>query len=98
MPVSFAKLSANIGARVSGIDITSDLSDAALQEVRAGLVEHKALVFDAPGLTAEGQERFAGRFGAMLRSVEKGTREGHRLVLTGDRLRLVFRIQPRHYD
>jgi len=68
MPVSFAKLTAHIGARVSGIDITTDFSAEQLEELRAGLVEHKALVFDAPGLTAEGQERFASRFGAITTS------------------------------
>ncbi|MGZ4452991.1 MAG: TauD/TfdA dioxygenase family protein [Nocardioides sp.] len=68
MSISFTKLSANLGARVSGIDIAADFSASQLEELRAGLVEHKALVFDAPGLTAEGQERFAGRFGAITTS------------------------------
>ena len=68
MSLTFAKLTATIGARVSGVDITRDLSAAELGALRAGLVEHKALVFDAPGLSAEGQERFAGRFGAITTS------------------------------
>ncbi|UDY23056.1 TauD/TfdA dioxygenase family protein [Nocardioides sp. Kera G14] len=68
MSISFNKLTAHIGARVSGVDITTDLSDAEIEEIRAGLLEHKALVFDAPGLTVAGQEGFAGRFGPITTS------------------------------
>jgi taurine dioxygenase len=68
MAVTFTKLTAHIGARVSGVDVTRDFSDAELDELRAGLVRHKALVIDAPGLSAEGQERFASRFGAITTS------------------------------
>jgi len=59
------KITAHIGARVTGVDPTADLSDHVVADLRAALGEHKALVLDAPGLDAAGQERFASRFGRL---------------------------------
>jgi alkyl sulfatase len=57
------KLSARIGAVVSGLgpDLAVDPETAAA--VRAALNEHKALVFRDVDLDDEGQQRFAGYFG-----------------------------------
>ena len=57
------KLSARIGAVVSGLapDLALDPETAAA--VRAALNEHKALVFRDVDLDDEGQQRFAGYFG-----------------------------------
>jgi taurine dioxygenase len=63
MSISVQKITAHIGARVSGVDPSTELSDATVEQIRAALVEHKAIVLDAPGLDAEGHERFAARFG-----------------------------------
>ena len=57
------KVTARIGARVSGLDITQPLDPETVAAIRAALNEHKALVFDATGLDDEGQQRFARHFG-----------------------------------
>lgn len=59
------KVTARIGARVSGLDLTSPLGPETVAAVRAALNEHKALVFDAAGLDDEGQQRFARQFGEL---------------------------------
>ncbi len=63
MSLDLQKITANIGARVHGIDPAADLDNATIAELRAALGEHKALVFDAPTLDAAGQQRFAEHFG-----------------------------------
>jgi taurine dioxygenase len=59
------KVTARIGARVSGVDITRELDQATVAAIRAALNEHKALVFDATGLDDEGQQRFVRHFGEL---------------------------------
>lgn len=59
------KVTARIGARVSGVDITRELEPATVAAIRSALNEHKALVFDAAGLDDEGQQRFARHFGEL---------------------------------
>lgn len=61
--IEIRKVTANIGARISGIDIAKPLDDETIAAVRAALNEHKALVFDAEGLDDEGQQAFARQFG-----------------------------------
>lgn len=63
MTLAFSKITAHIGARVTGIDLTADLDRHAVTQLRTALTEHKALVFDAPDLDVAGQERFAAHFG-----------------------------------
>jgi len=65
MTLELQKLTSSIGARVAGLDPADDLSDGTVADLRRALAEHKALVFDAPGLDAAGQERFASRFGPL---------------------------------
>src|SRR5690349_10293473 len=65
MSFELRKITAHIGARVTGLDPTTDLSDDVVAQIRDALGEHKALVLDAPGLDAAGQERFASRFGLL---------------------------------
>ena len=65
MTLDFAKITAHIGARVSGIDVGSDIDDKTVDTLRRALNEHKALVFDVPTLDVAGQERFAAKFGAL---------------------------------
>jgi FMN-dependent oxidoreductase (nitrilotriacetate monooxygenase family) len=59
------KVTARIGARVAGVDLTRDLAPTVVAAIRAALNEHKALVFDATGLDDEGQQRFARHFGEL---------------------------------
>jgi taurine dioxygenase len=63
MSISVQKITAHIGARVTGVDPSRELDEATVAAVRSALLEHKALVLDARGLDAEGHERFAARFG-----------------------------------
>jgi alpha-ketoglutarate-dependent taurine dioxygenase len=65
MSLSLHKITSHIGARVLGVDPSDDLSDDTIAEIRVALAEYKALVFEAPGLDAAGQERFAARFGPL---------------------------------
>jgi alpha-ketoglutarate-dependent taurine dioxygenase len=57
------KVTARIGARVTGVDITRELDADTVAAIRGALNEHKALVFDAEGLDDAGQQRFARNFG-----------------------------------
>jgi taurine dioxygenase len=59
------KVTARIGARVTGVDISRELTPDAVAAIRAALNEHKALVFDATGLDDEGQQRFVRYFGEL---------------------------------
>ncbi|MFD4522555.1 TauD/TfdA dioxygenase family protein [Streptomyces sp. NPDC058470] len=61
--IEFRKVTAKIGAQISGVDIAKPLDDETIAAVRAALNEHKALVFDAHGLDDEGQQAFARQFG-----------------------------------
>lgn len=63
MSITFEKVTAHIGARVHGVDPTQPLDRGTAELLRAAVAEHKALVFDAPGLTHEGQEAFANALG-----------------------------------
>lgn len=63
MTIEFRKITAHIGARVVGVDPAAHLEADTITALRGALAEHKTLVLDAPGLDAEGQERFAGYFG-----------------------------------
>jgi alpha-ketoglutarate-dependent taurine dioxygenase len=65
MSFEIHKASAHIGARVVGLTPAPDLPESTISELREALVQHKALVFDAPDLDAAGQEGFAARFGRL---------------------------------
>ncbi|MBY8887625.1 TauD/TfdA family dioxygenase [Streptomyces sp. PTM05] len=59
------KLTARIGARVSGVDLGRELPPDVVADLRTALNEHKALVFDDVHLDDEGQQRFARHFGEL---------------------------------
>ncbi|MFE2583617.1 TauD/TfdA dioxygenase family protein [Streptomyces sp. NPDC059378] len=61
--VRIQKITANIGARVLGVDITRPLDEETVAALREALDVHKALAFDAEGLDDEGQQAFARHFG-----------------------------------
>ena len=61
--LSIRKLSARIGAEVTGLGPSLDLDLETVTEVRAALNEHKALLFRDIDLDDEGQQRFARYFG-----------------------------------
>lgn len=63
MSIEIQKVTANIGARVSGVDINKPLDEEQTAALREALNIHKALVFDDVHLDDEGQEAFARHFG-----------------------------------
>lgn len=63
--LTIRKVTARIGAQVSGVDISRELDQETVGLLRAALNEHKALVFDGVDLDDEGQERFARHFGEL---------------------------------
>jgi alpha-ketoglutarate-dependent sulfate ester dioxygenase len=63
--LEFSKLTAHIGALVTGAGRTLELDAEAVTTVRAALNEHKALVFRDVGIDDEGQQRFARYFGEL---------------------------------
>src|SRR4051794_14239388 len=58
------KVGGRIGAEVLGVDVRH-LSDAQTAQIRAALLEHKALVFRGQELTDDDQTAFASRFGPL---------------------------------
>ncbi|MGA5202516.1 TauD/TfdA dioxygenase family protein [Streptomyces variegatus] len=63
MAIEIHKVTAHIGARVEGIDLTRPLDQETSTALREALNAHKALVFDAEGLDDAGQQAFARHFG-----------------------------------
>ncbi|MFF3376769.1 TauD/TfdA dioxygenase family protein [Streptomyces sp. NPDC002680] len=61
--IEIQKVTANIGARVSGVDISKPLDEVQVAAIREALNVHKALVFDEVNLDDEGQQAFVRHFG-----------------------------------
>ncbi|MEU1194661.1 TauD/TfdA family dioxygenase [Streptomyces sp. NPDC005813] len=61
--IEIRKVTAHIGAEVSGVDIAAPLDETTVAALREALTIHKALVFDAVDLDDEGQQAFARHFG-----------------------------------
>ena len=65
MTLDVAQLSARIGAEISGVDLSADLSDETIAEIRSAFVEHQVVVFRDQSLTPEQQVAFGRRLGAL---------------------------------
>ncbi|MFC7844975.1 TauD/TfdA dioxygenase family protein [Streptomyces sp. NPDC057382] len=63
MSIEIHKITARIGARVEGVDLTRPLDEATTTALREALNAHKALVLDAEGLDDVGQQAFVRHFG-----------------------------------
>lgn len=61
--IEIHKVTARIGARISGVDISKPLDHETVTTLRDALNVHKALVFDDVHLDDEGQQAFARHFG-----------------------------------
>ncbi|MET9909916.1 TauD/TfdA family dioxygenase [Streptomyces sp. NPDC006476] len=61
--IEIQKVTAHIGARVSGVDISKPLDAETATAIREALNVHKALVFDDVNLDDEGQQAFVRHFG-----------------------------------
>ncbi len=62
---SVTPLAATVGAELDGIDLTAELSDDAIAEVRAALHAYKVIFFRDQPLTPEQHTAFAKRFGEL---------------------------------
>ncbi|MBD3886190.1 TauD/TfdA family dioxygenase [Phormidium tenue FACHB-886] len=56
-------VSGRIGAEILGVDLSADLSDTLVREIRQALVQYKVIFFRRQSLDAAGQIAFASRFG-----------------------------------
>ncbi|MET8613563.1 TauD/TfdA dioxygenase family protein [Streptomyces misionensis] len=65
MSLEIIKVTARIGARVFGVDLTRPLTETEVAGIREALNVHKALVFAADGLDDAGQQAFARHFGEL---------------------------------
>ncbi|MFD3262343.1 TauD/TfdA dioxygenase family protein [Phenylobacterium ferrooxidans] len=54
-----------LGAEISGVDLSSDLEDATIAEIRAAFVEHQVIFFRDQALSPEQQLAFGRRFGPL---------------------------------
>ncbi|MGW7262936.1 TauD/TfdA dioxygenase family protein [Streptomyces sp. NPDC054842] len=61
--IEIRKVTARIGAQVSGVDIAKPLDEETVATLREALNRHKALVFDGVDLDDAGQQDFARHFG-----------------------------------
>lgn len=61
--ISFHRLTGTIGARVDGVDLTTDLDQSTIDAIHAGLVEYGVLFFREQFLDDDQQLAFAHRFG-----------------------------------
>ncbi len=59
------RLGATIGAELSGVDLTSDLPDEIIRDIRRALGEYKVIFFRRQPLTAAQHVAFARRFGEL---------------------------------
>ena len=62
---SLSRIGGNIGAEISGIDLTQPLGDAQFEALNAAFVRHEVLVFRNQDITLEQQMAFARRFGEL---------------------------------
>ncbi|MFJ9349796.1 TauD/TfdA dioxygenase family protein [Streptomyces sp. NPDC101237] len=63
MSLEITKITANIGARVSGVDVSRPLGAETAAAIREALNAHKALVFDDVRLDDDSQQAFVRHFG-----------------------------------
>jgi len=70
-------LTGSIGAEVLNIDISQDLPESVVTDIRSVLLQHKVIFFREQDLTPEDQIRFANRFGQISKSPVYNTLETH---------------------
>ena len=64
--INVRRIGPAIGAEISGIDLSGEISDAQFAEIRRALDENLAVIFREQRLTREDQKRFARLFGGTL--------------------------------
>lgn len=63
--IDVRRVGGRIGAEIVGVDLSGALEDSVLAEIRAALLQHKALFFRSQNLDAAGQKRFLSTFGPL---------------------------------
>ena len=74
MSIEFRPLSEALGAEVVGVEVTDDLSDQTVAEIREGWLEYNILLFQNQEMTMEHQTAFTRRFGVLTVSPNSRTR------------------------
>ncbi|ARV60059.1 taurine dioxygenase [Nostocales cyanobacterium HT-58-2] len=88
-----------IGAEIVGLDLSVDLSDNIIREIRQALVQYKVIFFRRQQLDANGQVAFARRFGEVTTAHPTvPSLLGHPEVLDLDYGRTVTRANTWHTD
>lgn len=79
--LSVVKLSANIGARIDGVDLSAGVDTATAAQINAALLEHKVLFFrEQHDLDDDGQLAFAAKLGTPTAAHPTITSRGARLL------------------
>lgn len=65
--IKVAPLTPVIGAEISGVDLSRELSERQLAEIKQAFLAHHVLVFRDQQLTGEDHKRFANHFGELRR-------------------------------
>lgn len=63
--IEVRRVAGALGAEIGGVDLSAELSDRTIAEIRAALVEHQVIFFRDQSLTPAQQVRFGGRFGPL---------------------------------
>ena len=66
MSLEMEPLSTAIGAEISNVDLSQDLSDATIGEIRQALLDHCVVFFRDQDLSVEAHKRLARRFGEIF--------------------------------
>ncbi len=85
---SIVKLGANIGARIDGVRLGGDLTDATVKVINDALLTHKVIFFrDQDHLDDDGQVAFARRLGIPTTAHPTVTSRGDRVLPIDSQLR-----------
>lgn len=82
--IDVRRLSPALGAEISGVDLSKEISDEQFAEIRRAVDENLAVIFRDQKLSREAQKRFAQRFGGSL----------HRHELAADKLGAGAQLDP----
>ncbi|MGH6999248.1 MAG: TauD/TfdA dioxygenase family protein, partial [Phenylobacterium sp.] len=63
--LTIRKVAGALGAEISGVDLSADLPDAVIEEIRAAFVRHQVVFFRGQNLTPQAQLAFGRRFGPL---------------------------------